>query len=584
MSAEFDTVIRNGIIVDGLMTPAYQGDVAIKDGVIAEMGFVSGKGREEIDATGRHVVPGFVDMHTHMDGQIFWDQMATPSCFHGITSIMVANCGFALTPAKPEAQEWVLKMLSRVEGIPEEALKEGLSFDWETYGEYLDAASKLSLGVNVGAMVPHSTIRYDVMGEESRERAARPEEVEQMAAQVRQAMDDGGFGFSSSWNNGHADGDGIAVPSRFADKDELIALCAVLKDYSIGGIEFTPQGLMDGVKPADFELMGDLSRAAGGKPVNWNALIDIYAHPDYWRKELTMMEEQVRKGARIFAINSCFPIDADFCLGTAGNLFDDYPHWSKALAAPLDERIKLFSDPEYRAKMKTEMAAGKGLFSPKWDDVEVVTTIKPENKKYEGQRLTQIAEALGKDPVDTLLDLALSENLETGFFRYAVQNANEDAIAEIVQHPLSIPGVSDGGAHLEYLCQYGWPIKLLSDWTRDRKVLSLEDAIRRVSFLPAQVAGLLDRGHLRVGAAADVVVIDMENLGLTKVAWQKDLPGDQARKVHFPDGVDCVLVNGEVTIRDNEFTGTRSGRVLRSTDYDADASGSDVRRKGSKAA
>lgn len=566
MSKDYDIVIRNGMIVDGLMTPAYKADLAIQDGLIAKIGVVDERGREEIDAEGRHVVPGFVDMHTHMDGQVFWDPAATPSCFHGITSIMVANCGFALAPARPEARDWVMKMLSRVEGIAEEALREGVSFTWNTYAEYLDAVSKQRLGVNVGAMVPHSTLRYEAMGEDARKRAATPEETAKMAGLFREAMNAGGFGFSSSWNNGHADADGIPVPSRFAERAELLALCAVLKEYSVGGIEFTPKGLMEGVAKADFELMGEMSRVAGGKPINWNALIDLYGHPGYWREELEMMEEEVRKGARIFAINSCFPIDADFCLGTAGNLFDDYPHWSAALSKPLAERTRLFADAAYRAKMKEDMEKLCGLFSPKWEDVEVVEVEKKENEKYVGKRITAIAAERGVHPIDALLDLAVSEGLATKFFRYAVQNADEKAIADILRHPLSIPGVSDGGAHLEYLCQYGWPVKLLADWTRDRGVLSIEDAVRRISFLPAQTVGLRNRGQLSVGSAADVVVLNLPELGLGKVAWAQDLPGGASRKVHYPTGIDCVLVNGGVTIRDGKLTGVTTGRVLRSTD------------------
>lgn len=563
--ATFDTVIRNATIVDGLMTPRYISDVGILNGKIAHIGAISDPAREEIDAAGLHVMPGFVDMHMHMDGQLFWDGMATPSCFSGVTSIAICNCGFALTPVRKGDQQWVSKMLSRVEGIPQETLAAAIPFNWETFGEYLDALDQLELGVNVGAMVPHSTIRYYVMGDDARKREATKEELDAILAEVRQALDAGGLGFSSSWNNGHADADGIAVPSRFATREELIAICEVLSEYPGTCIEFTPQGLLSGVKKEDFELMGQLSRAAGGRPINWNALIDIYGHPGYWRKELEMMEEENRQGARIFAINSCFPIDADFCFATAGNLFDDYPHWSKALSAPLPERKAMLADPEYRAKMKKDMAELQGLFSPKWSDVEIKTAHLPENKQWEGKRLTELAGNV--DPIDAMLDLAVSEDLRTGFFRYAVQNADEAAIGEIIRHPLSIPGVSDGGAHLEYLCQYGWPIKLLSDWVRERNVISLEDAVRRCSFLPAQLLGLTDRGCIQVGKAADLVLLDYANLSLGKVSWADDLPGGQSRQVHFPTGVARVMVNGKTTVLDGKVTANRPGELLRRTRY-----------------
>jgi N-acyl-D-aspartate/D-glutamate deacylase len=565
MSSDFDTIVRGGIIVDGLMTPKYVADIGIKGGKIAYIGKIPGSAPEEVDAAGKHVVPGFIDMHTHMDGQLFWDSAATPSCFHGVTTIVIANCGFALTPSHKGDREWVAKMLSRVEGIPEATLAAAIPFNWETYAEYLDAVDGLDLGVNVGAMVPHSTVRYYVMGEDARRRHATPEEVSRIVAEVRRGLDAGGFGFSSSWNNGHADADGIAVPSRFADEGELVAICEALAEYPTATIEFTPQGLMSGVKQEDFSLMGKLSRAAGGKPINWNALIDIYAHPGYWREELRMMEEENARGARIFAINSCFAIDVDFCFATAGNLFDDYPHWSKLLAAPLDARKAMAADPEYRQKLKDDMASGNGLFSPKWSDVEIQITHLPENKKWEGKRLTEYAG--NKDPIDAMFDLALSEDLKTGFFRYGVQNSDDAAVSEILRHPLSIPGVSDGGAHLEYLCQYGWPIKLLSDWVRDRKVLSLEDAVRRCSYLPAQIVGLSDRGSLQVGNAADIVIFDYAALGIGKVSWARDLPGGQSRQVHYPTGVSAVLVNGVKTIADGKLTGRKPGSMLRRTQY-----------------
>lgn len=561
----YDTIIRGATIVDGLMTPAYISDIGIRDGRITQIGAITESAGEVIDAAGLHVMPGFIDMHMHMDGQLFWDGMATPSCFSGVTSIAICNCGFALTPVREGDRPWVSKMLSRVEGIPEETLAAAIPFTWETFGEYLDALDRLELGVNVGAMVPHSTIRYYVMGEDARKREATREELDAILAEVRAALDAGGLGFSSSWNNGHADADGIPVPSRFASREELIEICRVLAEFPGTSIEFTPQGLLSGVKPDDFAFMGDLSRAAGGRPINWNALIDIYGHPGYWRDELQMMEEENRKGARIFAINSVFPIDADFCFATAGNLFDDYPHWSKALASPLPERKAMLADPEYRAKMKKDMAEIQGLFSPKWSDVEIKTTHLPENKQWEGKRLTEFAGNV--DPIDAMLDLAVSEDLRTGFFRYAVQNADEAAISEIIRHPLSIPGVSDGGAHLEYLCQYGWPIKLLSDWVRERNVISLEDAVRRSSFLPAQLLGFTDRGCIQVGKAADLVLIDYPQLSLGKIEWANDLPGGQSRQVHFPSGVARVMVNGKTTVLDGAITGKRPGELLRRTRF-----------------
>lgn len=580
----YDRIIRGGTVIDGCMTPAYQADIGIRDGRIAMIGRINGRAAEEIDARGRIVCPGFVDMHTHMDGQLFWDPMATPSSFHGVTTIMIANCGFALAPAAtPEARNWATNMLSRVEGIPLPALLEGVKFEWDTYPQYLDALDRRPLGVNVGAMVPHSTIRYAVMGEDARKRAATPAEIEQLVGVFRAAMDAGGFGLSSTWNDGHADGDGVPVPSRFAKKDELLALACALSDYAVGGIEFTPKGLTQGVAPEDFALMGELSRAAG-KPINWNALFDIFGKPGLWRQELDCMEAENAKGARIVALNSCFPIDADFCFATAGNLFDDREHWSFVLAQPLPERIRLMGDPEFREKLKADFRKPGGLFSDRWEDVTVVGVGKEENKKYLKRTITDIADERKVHPIDALLDLALSEDLKVEFFRRAVQNADEEIIAKILVHPLSIPGVSDGGAHLEYLCQYGWPVHLLAYWTRDKKVLTLEDAVRRCTSLPASILGLSDRGRIATGMPADLVVIDYANLALTDVEWLRDLPGGQKRKVHYAAGIDCVLVNGEVSLRDGKPTGALAGHLLRNGAKESSATPQAVRRVAAAAA
>lgn len=564
---DFDIIIRGGTIIDGMKTPAYQADVAIKNGIIVSIGTVKGSAEKVIDGAGKTVTPGFIDMHTHMDGQLFWDGMATPSTYHGITSVMIANCGFALTPIKPESKDWVIKMLSRVEGIPERSLREGLDITWQSYAQYLDAVENLKLGLNVGAMVPHSNIRYDVMGEAAREREATTEEVEAMITIFDQCMNAGGFGLSSSWNSGHADADGVPVPSRFASKEELIAFAKALTKYPVAGIEFTPQGLMSGLTAEDFQLIGDLSRAAGGKPVNWNALLDVYGKPGIWRKELDWMEQQNANGAQIYAINSCFSIDADICFATAGNLLDDRPNWSRVLALPHDEKVAALADPQERVKLKNDFESD-GLFSAVWTDVKVNAVSNSDIQHYVGKNLLQIAEEMGGiDPIDAWIEVALQDDLKTEFFRRALQNQDEKVIEKIIQHELSIPGVSDGGAHLEYLCQYGWPIKLLSYWVREKAAMTLEEAVWRCTTFPAQIVGLKDRGAIKVGRPADVVVFDYEILGIDEVRWASDIPGGQRRKVHYPTGMECVIVNGEITIEHGVATDHRPGKVLRSTDY-----------------
>lgn len=558
----YDRVIKNGRVVDGLGIPAYYADIGIKGDCIAAIGRIDGRAGEEIDAGGLFVAPGFVDIHTHMDAQLLWDPMATPSSFHGITSIVISNCGFAIAPAKEESHEWVLKMMSRVEGIPLPALVNGVKFEWTTYPEYLQALERRPLGVNVAAMAPHSTIRYYAMGEAARERKATSDEIERMKQLMREALRAGCFGFSSTWNPSHADADGIPVPSRFASEQELLELVSVLREFNTGFFPFAPKGLFAGLEKSDFEFMGDLSRACG-RPVVYT-LLQLVSKPDNWKKELEWAEDEVERGARIFIHNIVFSVDAYFSFATAGSLFDDMPHWSKVLILPLAERIKALADPAVRARLASDIMAGRAKFSPRWEDIYVGEAARERNKHYEGRCIVEIAAERGISPLDALFDLALDEDLETEFIRRGYLNNDAAAIEQIVSHPLSIPGVSDAGAHWERLCQYGWPTHFLSYWVRYRKTMALEEAIRRLSFIPAHIVGLRDRGFISEGAAADLVIFDYEKLKLGDPKWTQDGPGGVKRIVHYAEGIRYVIVNGEVTIRDGEPTGALPGKLVRS--------------------
>jgi N-acyl-D-aspartate/D-glutamate deacylase len=549
------------------MTPAYVADIGILDGKIAEIGQLDEAADNIFDASGKLVTPGFLDIHTHFDAQVFWDPKLTPSCLFGITTAMITNCGFALAPVKPEDREWALRFLSRVEGMPYETLS-ALPFDWESYPEYLDVVDKQPLGINIGAMVPHSVMRYYVMGDAARHREATTEEIEALKDEFRANLEVGGFGLSSSSNPAHKDGDGMPIPSQLASREEFLELCKVQKEYPNTNIEYTPEGLGAGLTREQFTMLGDMSRAAGGKPINWNAMLELHNAPGAYRDYLKWVDEENELGARVFSIGAVSEMDADIVLAGAGNMFDDYPHWTKALSGDMQNRTRLLSDASNRANLKNDFASIKGTFpGDQWHRIEVSRVNTPENEKYLGKFVGEIAEEEGKDPLDVFLDISVSEDLQTGFYFHGYLNFNVDAIDEYMSNKHVLPGISDAGAHLDYLCSYGWPIQFLAKNVKERNRNSIEEAVYRMTSLPFGLVGITDRGYIARGAAADLVIMDFEKLSVTPSRPARDLPGNQVRRIHEPTGIEAVFVNGIETIRDGKHTGTVAGKLLRSYDY-----------------
>lgn len=558
----FDIVIKGGRIVDGSGLRSYVADLAIADGRIARIGRIDDAADRIIDATGKWVTPGFIDVHTHYDVQLDWDPLATPSSWHGVTTAIAGNCGFTLAPARPEDVDWLAGMLSRVEGMSRAALAEGLRFQGGSFADYwrrFDGA----LGINVGSFVGHCAVRRYVMGDDASERTARPDEIAAMQELVRQAMREGAMGFSTSQIEIHVGEDGRGVPSNHATPDEILALASVLAEFDRGAIEIIPRSFSSGYDEADRKLLLDLYRVSG-KPIELNILLPTPDQPMAWQTTLAFANEAAEQGARLH------PMFTTNALGLHLRLcdtfvFDEMPAWRAALTQPEPERMRALRDPAVRAALKAEWSDPSGrAVSFDWGDLYVEHVRDDAHADRVGRSVAALAAERDLDPIDCFLDIALDEDLETrfatklsdvakAFIRHVVESA--------VRDPIVMPGSSDGGAHLASFVGADYTTRLLAEWVPD--TISLEQAIWRNTGMPATVHGIRDRGWLREGAHADVLVIDPGRLAADEPRTARDFPADSERYVVDAHGYEFVIVNGEVLLEDGKHTGALPGRVLR---------------------
>jgi N-acyl-D-aspartate/D-glutamate deacylase len=562
VSSDLDLVVTGGTVVDGTGAPARTADVAIADGRVVEVGQIDASAaREHIDADGLLVTPGFVDIHTHYDAQLHWDPTASPASWHGVTTLMTGNCGFTLAPSKPDDLEWLLLMLSRVEGMSADALRAGVPFRGGTLGDFL-AGLDGRLGVNVGANVGHCAVRRYVMGDEASERAATDEEIAQMRRLVRAAFDQGAIGFTSSQLELHVAHDGRGVPSNHARPDELIALASVLRDVGRGSIEFIPRTFLNGYDEADRDLVLTMARVSG-RPVHLNTLTLLPHAPDGWSRSLEFAEAASDAGLEVhpmFATNrqgAHFSLDSTF-------LFDEMPSFRDTLTMPEPGRSQRLRDQAVRDQMRKEIADPKGRsFVFVWQVVAVETVHRAEHDGFVDRTVWDIAQEQGKDPLDAFLDLSLAEDLQMQFVLAAPPNKKRQAVTEaLIRSPLIMAGSSDGGAHLLSFCGADFTTRLISEWTPD--VLSIEDAIARLTSIPARAYGIADRGTLEAGKAADVLLIDRERLSAGETPrYVRDFPAESGRYVVDATGYHSVIVNGQTLLRDGADTGKRPGVVLR---------------------
>jgi N-acyl-D-amino-acid deacylase len=556
---DFDLRINDGTIIDGTGAERFAGDVGIRGGIIVALGEVKGSATEIIDAKGRIVSPGFVDIHTHYDAQILWDRMLTISPWHGVTTVVMGNCGFGVAPTRPEHRDLILKTLEKVEGMSLDALQEGIGSEWpfETFPEYLDAIEKAGSAINVGVLVGHTPIRMYVMGEESTERAATQQEVEKMRDLVEEAVTAGAVGFATSHATTHVGYGGRPVPSRMADFEEIRELASVLGKLGTGMMQATVG------RDLFFDQFAQIAEETG-RPVSWTALLAGMMGPGSHRALLARSAELIEKGIPVYPQVTCRPLNFEFNLEEPF-LFESMSVFKPISAADFDGKMKIYADPEFRRRFIEKAGPNsEGGFGTRWD--RTVISFCPNEPDLEERSLEEVARERNLDPIELMCDLSVEGRLQVRF-RMAVLNTDEDEVEELLRDPNTVLGLSDAGAHASQLCDACFSTFLLSRWVREKKVLSLEQAVHMLTERPAQIFGLSDRGRLGVGRPADVVVFDPDEVGTSGLRRSNDLPAGAERLVADAFGIDAVVVNGSILRQAGvdrlDADGPLPGRLLR---------------------
>ncbi|MGH7334139.1 MAG: N-acyl-D-amino-acid deacylase family protein [Candidatus Rokuibacteriota bacterium] len=553
----YDLLIKNGMVVDGTGFSRYRGDVAVKDGRIVEIGKIGGAAATTIDAEGLFVAPGVIDLHTHYDAQPFWDRLCTSSVWHGVTTVLTGNCGLTLAPLRPEHREAMLATFCCVEDLPIRSLSSVLTWNWETFGEYLDAID-IGLGVNMMPLVGHNPLRLGAMDKAAWDRPATADEIATMQELLRGALADGAWGWSTTVSPTHAGPRGEPVPTRLAANDERVALGRTLGEFNRGIIEILPPGAGQ-PDEADRQHLFEVAQASG-RPVFFLGF-DASARG--------YVEGAARQGAQLYNLLRAIPFNPRFRLKKT-TYFGNLDVWDVVMAKPFEERMALLTNPEKRAELR-EAALQRQRRRPgvpgrfiKWQSIIVSKAALAKNQGLEGRRLTELAEAHGKHVADVMLDLAVEERLETEFLQQSRSREEDVELAEYVKTGHAIPSQTDAGAHLNTnYCTAGESSYVLGEWVRERQLLTLEDAIRRFTFQPARIMGLHDRGLVREGMVADLMVFDLARIGVKDDEITRDGPSGSPRRVQGAEGVEHVIVGGQAVFDHGQHTGAFPGRVLR---------------------
>jgi len=556
MAEQLDLVIRGGTLVDGTGAPAREGDVGVRDRRIVALGDVRGGARRTIDAQGMVVAPGFVDIHTHYDAQIFWDRLLSISPWHGVTTVVMGNCGFGIAPTRAAHRELILKTLENVEGMSFDALVAGVGDDWpfETFPEFLDAIERRGSAINVGALVGHTPVRLYVMGEEATEREATADEVARMRAIVREALDAGALGFATSKSPTHVGYAGRPVPSRAASLDEIETLASCLGDVKHGVMQATiGRGFF-------LDELAAIQRRTG-RPVTWTALLAGMLGPEGHRWVLERTARMQEEGVAVVPQVSCRPLMVEFQF-KAPFPFESLSFFGPVSAADAEGKKRIYADPAFRRAFREQ---GDGaVLAGRWRDTTISEA--PSEPGLEERNLVDVAEERGTHPVDLALDLALASDLEARF-RMAVTNTDEAIVGELLRDPTVALGLSDAGAHASQLCDASFATHLLGHWVREKGVLSLEEAVRLLTSRGADLFGLEGRGRLAPGAIADLAVFDPDTVGCSPLRRVRDLPAGADRLVSDATGVHAVVVGGVVVREEGrdaiEADGPLPGRLLR---------------------
>ena len=564
-----DLLIRDAQIVDGTGAPARHGDVGVSNGRIVSVGPVgqaADSASKTVDAQGLTLAPGFVDLHTHYDAQLFWDPTASPSVQHGVTTVFGGNCGFTLAPAASDQQDYLTRMLARVEGMPLDALRAGLDWGWASFGEWLDRLEG-RIAVNAGFLVGHSALRLAAMGSDAVGSAASPDQIEKMVAVLHDALNAGALGLSTSQSPTHNDGAGQPVPSRSASRDELVALAAGLRDHPGTTLEAIIAGCLSGFTDDDIALLTDMSVAAD-RPLNWNLLGVTAANPTGHEKQLRAWDASAQRGGRVVALTlpQAMKIRLSFL---SGFVLDGLPGWRDTMHLPVPERLVALADPEVRRRLAegaSSKEAGMLRGLAQWDRLIIVETFADENADATGRSVGEIATARGGQPFDTLLDIVIADQLRTGLSPPLTGDDAADwrARAEVWRHPGAVIGGSDAGAHLDMMCGAIYTTSLLGRGVREHQVVTLEEAVRLITDVPARFYGLTERGRIAPGWHADLVMFDPATIDHGPERTCYDLPSGAPRLVADATGITSVLVGGVEVCRDGAATGALPGNVLRS--------------------
>ncbi|HTS52400.1 MAG TPA: amidohydrolase family protein [Burkholderiales bacterium] len=561
----YDLVIKNGMVIDGSGLPRYRADVGIRQGRIVTIGRIREHSREVLDADGQVVTPGFVDGHTHMDAQVFWDPLGTSSCFHGITSVVMGNCGFTLAPCAESDKHLVIRNLQRAEDLSPEAMEAGIEWRWTTFPEFLDCLESLPKGINYAGYIGHSALRTYVMGERAFDQPASETDMTAMEGELRDAIRAGAIGFTTSRSPSHETPDGRPVASRVAAWSEVRRLVGVMGDLNAGIMELAGEGVDRA--PGDPGLHGYHVRlrelaVESGRPITFG-VFSRRGVPDVWRAYLALLDETAAAGGRMFAQVHSRSLSALLSFRTQLP-FDRLPVWKELRALPLAEQRRRLRDPQLCRRLveasgehDSRKPVGTEARPADYDWLFVFDTVEGPHRT-----VAEIARERCQHPAETMIDLALEKDLEL-FFRQPLANEDQDYALELMRHPRTVTTFSDSGAHVSQLMDSSLQTHLLSHWVRAKQAFTLEQAVRMITFVPATLWGFADRGLVREGMAADLVVFDPDTIGAEMPEVVDDLPAGARRLVQRARGVAATVVNGEVLLRDGKHTGALPGRLLR---------------------
>jgi len=562
---QYDLIIRNGTVIDGSGLPRFRADVGIVHGKIAIIGKIRERAKNVIDAEGHVVAPGFIDGHTHMDAQVFWDPLGTCSCWHGITSVVMGNCGFSLAPCSEKDKLLVMRNLERAEDIAPEAMEAGITWSWTTYPEYLDAVDRLPKGINYAAYIGHSALRTYVMGERAFTDVATPKDLKAMKQEVRDAIRAGAIGFTTSRTRNHQTPDGQPVASRLATWEEVRQLVGVMGEMNAGVFEIAGEDT-DLNPELCHDYLGRLQALAvdTGVPITFGVFSRRYA-PDLWRRYLATIDETAAAGGRMFAQVHSRSINVVLSFQTV-TPFDKLPVWRDIRKLPLAEQEAKLRDPDVRRHLveavhQTPRESSRGVGAePRKANFKWLLVLDKPNPPH--RSVAEIAAEQNKDPVEVFIDLALGKHLQQ-FFIQPLVNENEEYALEMIKHPRAVVTFSDSGAHVSQIMDSSLQTHLLSYWVREKQAVTLEEAVRMLSFVPASYWGLTGRGLLRAGWNADLVIFNPDTVTPMMPELAYDLPAGARRLKQKATGIMATVVNGEVVLRQNEHTGALPGQLLR---------------------